>query len=144
MWLWLIAFVVFLVAEIATVTLISIWFAVGALAAFVLSFFCDILWVQILVFLLVSLVLVMCTRPLANRFLNQSREKTNADALVGRQGIVTEAIDNLQAVGEVSLSGQMWMARTEDDKIKIPKDAKVVVKEIKGVKLIVEELKEEN
>lgn len=144
MWLWLIAFIVFLVAEIATVTLISIWFAIGALAAFVLSFFCDVLWVQILLFLLVSLVFIIFTRPFADRFLNQNREKTNADALIGRQGIVTEAIDNLQAVGEVSLSGQMWMARTADDGITIPKDAKIVVKEIKGVKLIVEELKEEN
>ncbi len=144
MWLWLIAFVVFLIAEIATVALTSIWFAAGALVAFIVSFFCDTLWVQILVFLIVSLVMVIVTRPVANKFLNQNREKTNVDAMVGRQGVVTEAIDNLKAVGEVSISGQLWMARTADDTIRIMEGAKVIVKEIRGVKLIVEEKEEVN
>lgn len=144
MWLWLIAFVVFLIAEIATVALTSIWFAAGALVAFIVSFFCDTLWVQILVFLIVSLVMVIVTRPVANKFLNQNREKTNVDALVGRQGVVTEAIDNLKAVGEVSISGQLWMARTADDTVRITEGAKVIVKEIRGVKLIVEEKEEAN
>lgn len=142
MWLWLIAFVIFLIAEIATVSLTSIWFAAGALVAFIVSFFCDTLWVQILVFLIVSLVMVVFTRPFADKFLNKDREKTNVDAIVGKKGIVTEAIDNLKATGEVSLSGQIWMARTEEDSVKIPEGAKVIVKEIRGVKLIVEEKEE--
>lgn len=78
--LWLIAFVVFLVAEIATVALTSIWFAAGSLITFAFSFVCDTLWIQILVFLVTSLVMVVATRPLANKFLNQNREKTNVDA----------------------------------------------------------------
>ncbi|MCI8373151.1 MAG: NfeD family protein [Lachnospiraceae bacterium] len=142
MW-WLCAFVVFLLAEIASVALTSIWFSVGALAAFVVSLYCDILWVQILVFLLVSLVLVIVTRPVADKFLNRDRAKTNVDAIVGRQGIVTEDIDDLKATGEVSLAGQIWMARTGVEGRRIEKDAKVVVREIRGVKLIVEEKKEE-
>ena len=140
MW-WLCAFVVFLLAEIASVALTSIWFSVGALAAFVVSLYCDILWVQILVFLLVSLVLVIVTRPVADKFLNRDRAKTNVDAIVGRQGIVTEDIDDLKATGEVSLAGQIWMARTGVEGRRIEKDAKVVVREIRGVKLIVEEKK---
>lgn len=142
MW-WLIAFVIFLVAEIATVSLTSIWFAVGALLTFVFTFVCDVVWVQILVFLIVSLVMVLVTRPLADKYLNQSREKTNIDAIAGKTAVVTEDIDNLQAVGEVRLAGQDWMARSVDDSIRLAKGTQVVVKEVRGVKLIVQEKKEE-
>ena len=136
--IWLIVFVVLLIGEIATVALTSIWFAVGALAAFIVSLFCSSIWVQLVVFLLVSLALLILTKPLANRFLNKNREKTNIDALVGRQGIVTETINNLAASGEVNLAGQMWMARAGDDADIIEKGAKVVVKRVQGVKLIVQ------
>lgn len=142
MW-WLIAFVIFLVAEIATVSLTSIWFAVGALLTFAFTFVCDVVWVQILVFLIVSLVMVLVTRPLADKYLNQSREKTNVDAIAGKTAVVTEDIDNLQAVGEVRLAGQVWMARSVDDSIRLAKGTQVVVKEVRGVKLIVQEKKEE-
>lgn len=141
MW-WLLAFVLFLVIEIGTVSLASIWFAVGSLIAFVVSMICDVLWIQILVFLLVSLVLLVATRPIAERFLNKNREKTNVDAMVGRQGIVTAEINNLKAVGEVTLSGQVWTARSKSEQ-PIPEGVTVVVREIQGVKLIVEEYKED-
>lgn len=140
---WLILFVVLLIGEIASVALTSIWFAVGALAAFVVSLFCDNIWVQIMVFLIVSLVLVICMRPWANRFLNKNREKTNVDAIVGRLGVVTQNISNLDATGEVSLAGQMWTARTASDNIGIAAGTKVIVKEVQGVKLIVEEAQEQ-
>lgn len=136
--IWLIVFVVLLVAEIVTVSLTSIWFAAGALAAFVASLLCDIIWVQVLVFALVSFVLLIFTKPVANRFFNKNREKTNVDALAGKQGIVTETINNLALSGEVNLAGQMWMARTEDDSVCIEEGEKVVVKCVQGVKLIVE------
>lgn len=136
--IWLIVFVVLLIGEIATVALTSIWFAVGALAAFIVSLFCGSIWVQLVVFLLVSLALLILTKPLANRFLNKNREKTNIDALAGRQGIVTETINNLAASGEVNLAGQIWMARAGDDADIIEKGAKVVVKQVQGVKLIVQ------
>ena len=142
MW-WLLVFLVALIIEIATVSLFGIWFAAGALAAFVVSLFTDIWWVQILVFLLVSLVLVIFTRPVAERYLNKDRTKTNVDANIGRQGVVIETIDNLKPSGEVNLAGQMWMARSKNDKKKIPAGARVVVREIQGVKLIVDECEEE-
>lgn len=137
--MWLIAFVVLLLGEIATVTLTSIWFAAGALAAFVTSLLCDSLYVQVIVFLLVSLMLLLFTKPLANRFLNGNREKTNVDAIVGRQAIVTQDISNLEATGEVSLAGQPWMARAVEDQMRIVSGTRVIVKEVQGVKLIVEE-----
>ena len=139
MW-WLLIFVICLIAEIISVSLTSIWFAAGALAAFLVSLLCDMLWLQILIFLLVSVILLIFTKPVAERYLNQSRERTNIDAIVGKQGIVVETIDNLQGKGGVSLSGQMWTARSADDAIQIEKDTKVIVKEIQGVKLIVETL----
>lgn len=136
--LWLAAFVVLLVGEIISVALTSIWFAAGALAAFVLSLFCDILWVQILVFLLVSLVLLIFTKPFAEKYINRDREKTNVDAIVGRQGVITQQVNNLEASGEVSIAGQIWMARAVNDGVLIPEGTKVIVKEVRGVKLIVE------
>ena len=139
---WLVLFVLLLIGEITSVALTSIWFAVGAIAAFVVSLFCEVLWVQILVFLLVSMVLLICMRPWANRFLNKNREKTNIDAIVGRLGVVTQNISNLDATGEVSLAGQIWMARTASDNMGIAAGAKVIVKEVRGVKLIVEEAHE--
>lgn len=138
MW-WLLAFVVFLIAEIISVSLTSIWFSLGALASFAVSFLTDNVWVQIVVFLIVSLILVLLTRPWAKRFFNNAdREKTNIDAMIGREGVVTEEINNLRAIGEVSVSGQAWMARTEDNNITVAPGEKVIVKEVRGVKLIVE------
>ena len=134
--IWLIAFVVLLVGEIATVALTSIWFAIGALAAFIAALFCNNIWVQILVFLFVSLMLLIFTRPLAERYLNKNREKTNVDAVVGKVGIVAQTINNLEATGEVNLAGQIWMARAALDET-IEAGCRVVVQEVQGVKLIV-------
>lgn len=136
--IWLIAFVVLLAAEIVTVSLISIWFAVGSLAAFITALLCDDIVVQMGVFIVVSVILLVVTKPLANKFYNKSREKTNVDALIGRQGIVTETINNLEPSGEVNLAGQMWMARTDDDTLSVEKGEKVIVKCVQGAKLIVQ------
>lgn len=139
MMLWLLAFLFFIVVEIISVSLTSIWFAIGALAAFWISFYVGYWWAQVLVFLIVSLILVLLTRPWAKRFFNNNdREKTNVDAVIGKEGVVTEEINNLRAVGEVSVGGQIWMARTEDNSTTIAMNEKVIVKEVRGVKLIVE------
>lgn len=130
---WLIALVVFLVIEAATLGLATIWFAGGALVALIAAM-CG---AGIVLFLVVSLILLFFTRPLAVRFLNKDTLKTNVDRVVGMEGVVTEEISNLAGTGKVSLGGNMWTARTENEGGTIPVDAVVTVLRVEGVKLIV-------
>ena len=104
---WLALLVVLLVIELATLGLTTIWFAGGALAAFVLSFFSDLLAAQIGLFAVVSLILLLFTRPFAVKYVNRNRTKTNTDSLVGRTALVTETIDNLAEKGRLP-----WQARS--------------------------------
>ena len=134
---WLIALVVFLVIEAATLGLATIWFAGGALVALIAAMCGDGLGIQVASFLVVSLVLLFFTRPLAVRFLNKDTLKTNVDRVVGMEGVVTEEISNLAGTGKVSLGGNMWTARTENEGGTIPVDAVVTVLRVEGVKLIV-------
>ena len=134
---WLIALVVFLVIETATLGLATIWFAGGALVALIAAMCGAGLGIQVASFLVVSLVLLFFTRPLAVRFLNKDTLKTNVDRVVGMEGVVTEEISNLAGTGKVSLGGNMWTARTENEGGTIPVDAVVTVLRVEGVKLIV-------
>lgn len=111
---WLAALVVFLVFEIITLGLTSIWFAGGALAAFVAAELAANPIIQSLAFLIVSLLLLFTVRPFASKYFNRSRQKTNLDAIVGRSAIVTKEINNLEGLGEINLSGQIWTARSAD------------------------------
>ena len=134
---WLIALIVFLVIEAATLGLATIWFAGGALVALIAAMCGAGLGIQVASFLVVSLVLLIFTRPLAVRFLNKDTLKTNVDRVVGMEGVVTEEISNLAGTGRVSLGGNMWTARTENEGGTIPVDAVVTVLRVEGVKLIV-------
>lgn len=140
---WLIFLVVMIVIEIITMGLTTIWFAGGALVAFVLALFNVPLVVQIFAFLVVSLVLLFFTRPVAVKYFNKDRERTNIEGMIGTEGITLTEIDNVQEVGRVSLGGKEWMARSSKNGVKIPAGAVVTVKSINGVKLIVEEKREE-
>ncbi len=140
---WLILFVILIVIEIATLGLTTIWFAGGALIAFVASVLGTPLWIQIVLFFLVSILLLFVTRPIAMKYLNLNRTKTNAESLIGKTGIVTGDINNLMGEGSVIINGQEWTARTVDDSQTIAKDQQVVIKAIIGVKLIVEMKREE-
>ena len=134
---WLIALVVFLVIEASTLGLATIWFAGGALVALIAAMCGAGIVIQIVLFLVVSLVLLFFTRPLAVRFLNKDTLKTNVDRVVGMEGVVTEEISNLAGTGKVSLGGNIWTARTENEGGTIPVDAVVTVLRVEGVKLIV-------
>lgn len=134
---WLIALVVFLVIEAATLGLATIWFAGGALVALIAAMCGAGLGIQVASFLVVSLVLLIFTRPFAVRFLSKDTLKTNVDRVVGMEGIVTEEISNLAGTGKVSLGGNIWTARTENEGGTIPVDAVVAVLRVEGVKLIV-------
>ncbi|MBQ2922267.1 MAG: NfeD family protein [Tyzzerella sp.] len=134
---WLILFVVLLIIEIFTMGLTTVWFAGGALVAFVLAFVGLGLPVQIIVFLLVSILLLVLTRPIAIKFFNQERQKTNADSLIGQRAVVLETIDTLHGTGRVEVNGMEWSAKAEDAAAVIEAGAVVSVEGIQGVKLIV-------
>lgn len=140
---WLVAMVIFLVVEMATISLVSVWFVGGSLAAFLVSFAVHEPWIEVLVFLGVSLVLLLLVRPMAAKFSVKKKDQihSGAQALVGKRAVVTEDIDNLHAKGEVQINGQYWGAKTEDDDITISKDKVVTVEDVEGVRLIVREIK---
>lgn len=141
--LWLILLVVFLVIEIITLGLTTIWFAGGALIAAIASMVGAPWPVQVLLFFAVSLVLLFLTRPVAVKYFNKDRVKTNVESMAGRQGVVISPVDNLQGTGQVNVDGQEWSARSEDDQKKYPAGTVVTVTRVQGVKLIVKEKQEE-
>ena len=135
---WLAAMIFFIIVEAATVGLASIWFAIGSVAALVCALLHAPVWLQVLWFLVVSVATLILTRPLVKRFVNGRTVATNADRNIGRTAVVTERIDNVAATGAVKLDGVLWTARSREDEITIDTGAMVVVREIQGVKLIVE------
>lgn len=135
---WLAAFVVFIGIEIGTMALTTIWFAGGALAAFLVTFTDAGIELQLAVFFIVSLALLIFTRPFALKFINKDAVKTNAESLVGRTARVTSRIDNDLATGTAVVNGQEWTARSADG-TPIAEGTMVEIKEIKGVKLMVAE-----
>lgn len=139
---WLLAAAAFLVLEMLTMGLTSIWFAGGALVGAVVARMGLSLGIQVAAFVVVSIVLLMLTRPLAGKYLNSRTVKTNADSLVGEACVVTQTIDNLKAQGQVLIRGQVWTARSTKEDLVIPEDSRVKVIEIAGVKLMVEPVSE--
>ena len=137
---WLVAMIVLLVIEGVVPGLISIWFALGALAALVSALLHAPLWLQIVWFLVVSIAALALTRPLAKKYINAKTQPTNADMLIGKECVVRESIDNVLGAGAVSVDGKVWTARTENDDIKVPEGYRAVVVRIEGVKLIVKPL----
>jgi len=134
---WLIALIVLIIIEAMTLGLTTIWFAGGALVSFIASLCGANSTIQIVLFLVISLLLLIFTRPLATKYINNKTVKTNIDELIGKKAVVTTAIDNLAEVGEAQIEGKFWMARAVDEEVKIEKGATVIVIEIKGVKLMV-------
>ena len=137
--IWLAVLVVCVGIEIATMGLSTIWFAGGALVSAILAALNAPLWLQIVAFFVVSLILLYLTRPVAVKYFNKDRVKTNVESLIGRQAIVISEIDNLQGIGQVTVGGQEWSARSVKDDVQLPVGSVVVVRSVSGVKLIVEE-----
>lgn len=134
---WAAALVVFLIVEGVTAGLVSIWFAAGALAALICALLHAPLWLELLWFAVVSLVTLILTKPLVKKYVNGRRHPTNADRHIGKRAIVTERIDNLAARGAVQLDGLVWTARSLSGET-LDAGEVVTVKEIQGVKLLVE------
>ena len=135
---WLIAAVALVVIELATLGLTTIWFAAGALAATLAAALGAPLFLQVALFLIVSVLVLIFIRPYAVKYFNQEREKTNVDSMIGRKGIVTGRIDNLQACGQVTVNGMEWTARSAVEDQVIPEGAVVCIRDVQGVKLIVD------
>ncbi len=132
---WLGLMLVLIAIEAATVSLTTIWLAAGSLVAFLLALFDVTLWIQITVFLAISALMLIFTRPVAVKYLKVGTHKTNTDALIGAKGIVVMDITEY-ATGQVKLKGQIWSAISKTGN-PILKDTEVVVEAIEGVKLIV-------
>lgn len=137
---WFALLVLFVAMEAATVTLVSSWFAGGALAAMIVSLLGGELWLQAVVFVTVSAVLLISLRPLVRKYLKPKLVKTNVDAVIGTQGLVTEAIDNVEATGQVKLGAMEWTARSTTGH-PIAKDTLVQADRIEGVKVFVSPVK---
>lgn len=134
---WIILFAIFLVIELATMGLTTIWFAGGSLAAFIVGLIGAAFAIQVVVFMAVSIVLLIFTRPIAQKYFNSTRIKTNAESLIGETALITEDIDNLHGKGKAIVRGMEWTARSKDDSV-ITYGSKVTILAIEGVKLIVE------
>lgn len=141
---WILLVIAFIVAEIISLGLTSIWFAVGAMAAAISAMLGAPIWLQCILFVVVSAIALGSTRGLAAKYLNNRLEKTNAEGLIGDTVYVIEEINNEKATGKVRIGDLEWTARTKTDAQIIPKDAKVIVSEIRGVKCIVEPVRDTN
>ena len=134
---WAVAVVAFVILELATVGLASIWFALGALCALIAALLGAPVWLQIVWFVIVSVATLLLTRPLAKKYINNKTMATNADRVIGSKAVVKERIDELAGTGAVLADGKMWSARTADGAVAEPGEI-VTVQEIRGVKLVVE------
>lgn len=135
--IWLIVLAVMIIIELATMGLTTVWFAGGALVAAIAAVFDVGIPLQIILFIAVSVLLMIAMRPITLKYLNNNRTKTNVQSFIGQVARVTKRIDNLNQEGEVMLNGIEWMARTVDEQ-SIEEGELVTVKEVSGVKLIVE------
>ena len=139
---WMAMVIIFLVVELVTVGLTTIWLAGGAFVAFILAAVGAGFWLQLAAFFVVSFVLIYFTRPFAMKYLNPRRTRTNTEELIGEVVKVIERIDNREAEGRALVKGLEWSARAVSDDMIIEKDTLVKIVRIEGVKLIVEPVEE--
>lgn len=133
---WLVLLVLFLMMEASTVALVCLWCAFGALAASVASVCGAEVWLEVVLFLAVTVITLAALRPVLKRFINPKLVKTNLDAIIGSSGLVLDTIDNLQSTGKVKLGAMEWTARSTDGN-PIEKDTVIEVDRIEGAKVFV-------
>ena len=141
MWyVWLILAGVFVIGEVLTSGFLIFWLSLGSLIAMVVSFFTDNIIIQTTVFLISSVILILATKPLVKKFANTKTVKTNAEAIIGKKGLVTKDINSINSTGQVKIDGELWSAIGKDD-VDIKRGTEVEVDKIKGVKVIVTPIK---
>ena len=133
---WLALLVIFIMAEATTVTITSIWFAAGALVAMIAALLNAQLWLQVVLFFAVSAILLLSLRPLLKKYFTPRLTRTNVDAVIGTQGVVTANIDNIASQGTIKLGAMEWTARSSSGET-IPAGTVVKVDRIEGVKAFV-------
>lgn len=136
--IWLIIAIVLAIVELSTMGLVTIWFAIGAVVSMIFALLGGNIWVQLISFIVVSTVILVAVRPLAEKYVNRSIKKTNIDAVVGRKLIAKTDIDNLHGMGKVDFEGSTWIAQSSNDEITIRAGEEVRVVKVVGAKLIVE------
>ena len=136
LWIWIGLIVIFVIVEAATVQLVTVWFAVGGIAGLLAYTFGLEIWMQILIFAVVSAVALAVTRPFVKRFTKGRKQPTNADRYIGQEATVTEPISNELSKGAVRIGGLEWTARTVDNS-EVDKGERVTVEAIEGAKLLV-------
>ena len=133
---WIIVFIVSLILEGISAGLVSLWFAGGALFALILAAVKAPLWLQIVSFLIVSLLLLLSARPLMAQWLSKNQSTTNLDSVIGKEAKVTEEINNIEQTGAVKIQGKEWTARNVDNRAEpVPVGS---IESIQGVKLLIE------
>lgn len=139
-YIWLLIAVGMAIMELATTGLVTIWFAFGALVSCIAAALGASLPVQIVLFVIVSTVVIIAVRPLANKYINSRVKKTNIDALVGRKLIAKTDIDNIHGLGKVDMDGSTWLALSSDDNVVIRAGEEIEVVKVSGAKLVVKKL----
>ena len=134
---WVAIMVIFAIVEVATVNMVSLWFVGGAAAALVTQLLGGSTWLQVAVFLVVSVALLACLRPFTKKYVTPHKTATNADMAIGRQAYLTETVDNLRGTGALKLDGKEWSVRSATGDI-LPEGTLVTIVKLEGVKLYVE------
>lgn len=141
--IWIIVIILFLAVEISTTALVSLWFAIGALASAIASFFTDSVIFQVALFLVISAFSFLFLYPTIKKARHTNQE-TNTDMLIGERGVVIVPIDDILSTGQVQVSGQVWAAKTEAENEVLNQNTVIEVIRIEGVKLVVRPLEEES
>ncbi len=134
--IWAAMIAVFAIIEAATAQLVSIWFVIGAIAALAASLFNAPLLIQIIIFIAITILALVITRPLVKKYIYPKKEYTNADRVIGKIAVTVEEIDNIHSTGQVKIDGKIWSARSTDDSV-ISAGTQVIVDKIAGVRLFV-------
>ena len=135
--IWLVAMIVLIIVEAMVPGLVSIWFALGALAALISALLNAPVWLQIVWFLVVSILALVLTKPLVKKIQSGRIQATNADAVIGKECLVVEEVNNVLGTGAVTVDGKTWTARNIDDKAVSKAGEVKIIEKIEGVKLII-------
>ena len=134
--IWLLGIIAFVILEAATYQLVSIWFAVGAIGGLIAEIIGVSFAIQMTVFLVISVLLLLCLRPVSRRLIKTKNERTNVDSLIGEEVLITKEVNNREGTGEGKVNGMVWSLKSADNAV-IPENETATVECVKGVRLVV-------